>query len=635
MFSPPITWSAPNMATLPSWRDAKRVAIDVECRDDDLSALGPGVRRGSYMCGISFAIEDGPSAYLPFAHEGGGNLDAKSVITYVRDQAAAFTGTIVGANLPYDLDFLWSSGIEFKRAIRHADVQLSEGLLDELQDSYGLDAILKRRGLPGKNEAELNAQAQAWGVHAKKGLWRLPAGAVGPYAIGDVAGLHALLRRQEKEIEEQDLGRAWDTECKVMLALLRMTRRGLRVNRDRLEAISTWSRSVIAEELERIRTLTGVRCNSPMNAKQLEPALKQRGLIPSRNHRIDKKTGATVDSGPSIDAEFLEAHKGDPIVDAIKRARNFHKLDHTYCDGVRKHLVGDRLHPSYKQMRGGADDEDDDDEGARYGRTASRHPNVQAQPTRNKEYGKKWRAIYIPEDGARWAKCDYSQQEPRTTVHYAELCGLSGAREFADLYRNDPATDSHSMFAAISGLPRDQAKQVFLGLCYGMGGGKLATKLNLPTEMKQGRHGTYLGAGPEAQAVLDQFNERVPFVRKLAYLCSDKAKLKGFLLLIDNRRCRFPNDGHGNFDWTYKALNRLIQGSAAVQTKTALVNLDAAGFEPTLTVHDEFDFSMATEQLARDAARLMMDALPLNVPSKVDADMGPDYGNLQTLPKAA
>ncbi len=635
LWSPPITWTAPSIATLPSWRDAKRVAIDVECRDDDLSALGPGVRRGAYMCGISFAIEDGPAAYLPFAHEGGGNLDPKSVLAYVRDQAAVFTGTIVGANLQYDCDYLWSSRIEFKQAVRHADVQLAEGLLDELQDSYSLDAILKRRGLPGKDETELDAQAAAWGLHAKKELWRLPAGAVGTYATQDVRGPLALLRRQEKDIEEQELGRAWDTECKVMLALLRMTRRGLRVDRDRLESISTWSQQIIADELAKIQHLTGVRCNSPMNARQLEPALKHQGLIPSRNSRVDKKTGNVVDSGPSIDAEFLEAHKGDPVIDAIKRARNFHKLDHTYCDGVRKHLVGDRLHPSYKQMRGGADDEDDDDEGARYGRTASRHPNAQAQPIRNKEYGKKWRAIYVPEPGERWVKCDYSQQEPRTTVHYAELCGLPGARDFAELYRNDPSTDSHSMFAAMSGLPRDQAKQVFLGLCYGMGGGKLATKLDLPTEMKSGKHGTYLGAGPAAQAVLDQFNARVPFVRKLAYLCSDKAKLRGFLLLIDGRRCRFPSDGHGNFDWTYKALNRLIQGSAAVQTKTALVILDENGFDPRLTVHDEFDFSMEIEQRARDAARLMMDALPLNVPSKVDADIGPDYGNLTTLTKVA
>lgn len=620
MFAPSVKWSAPDLAHMPSWQDAKRVAIDIECRDDSLSDLGPGVRRGGHMVGISFAIEDGPAHYLPFAHEGGGNLDQAHVIAYITDQSKAFGGIVVGANLQYDLDYLWEAGVEFKRAKQHADVQIAEPMLDELQLQYGLDAILTRRGLPGKDEVELIAHAQAWGVHPKKGLWRLHSGAVGKYATQDTRALHALLRRQETELTDQGLMPAFLTESRVLLALLRMTRRGVRVNVDKLEQIATWADTVITEELARIHHLTGVRASSPMNANQLAPALDHQN-IPYTN---------TAHGNASITAELLNEYRANPVVASISRARKFHKVLTTYVAGVQKHLIGDRIHASFKQMRSGSDDDDADDEGARYGRTASRHPNVQAQPNRDKETGKVWRSIYIPEHGDEWVCGDYSQQEPRWTVHYAEATHCPGAREFGDRFRNDPSTDSHQMFADISGLPREQAKPVFLGLCYNMGGAKLADSLELPTAMIRGRDGReFLGAGPEAQSVIDQFNARVPFVKKLSYLCMDKAKRVGFLVLFDGSRVRFPKDAHGNFDWTYKALNRLIQGNAAKHTKTALLALDDAGLDPRLTVHDEFDFSMNDLARARQAKELMENAVTLSVPAKVDLKIGPNYGELR------
>lgn len=644
MFRPATTWTAPTIASLPSWSDAKRVAVDVETRDDDLTALGCGVRRGGKMVGISFAIEDGPSHYLPFGHEDGGNLDRGNVLAYMRDQARDFRGEIAGNGLPYDLEYLWSADIEFAGATSHRDVQIAEPLLDELQHEYNLDAILKRRGLPGKDEDELRRHAEAWGLNAKRDLWRLHSGAVGAYAERDVVGPLELLRRQERELAAQSLLGPFAMESEAMLELLRMTRRGVRVSRERLAGVRVHCERVIADEAGRIEHLTGVRISVDkrtgvhrvMTARELEPALAHRGIaVPRTNpHKITKKTQ------PSVTKELLLAHKRDEVVQAILHARAAHKVLTTYVVGVEEHLIGDRLHPAYKQMHAASENDDDaDDEGARFGRTASRHPNVQASPARHPEFGKMWRAIYIPEEGEDWACFDYSQQEPRTTVHYAELSNLFGAKAFADLYRNDPRTDSHDMFAKMSGLPRKDAKEVFLGLCYGMGGGLLATKLGLPTVERRDRRGELkLYAGPEAQAVLDQFDERVPFVRALSYLCQEKAKARGYLLLIDKRRCRFPTDDFGNFDWTYKALNRLIQGSAAIQTKTALVLLGRAGFKPRLTVHDEFDFSLSRGNLrgtCASIAKIMLEALPLNVPSRVDVETGADYAHLTELELAA
>lgn len=646
LFAPSATgWTPPRIADLPqSWAGVGRVAIDVESRDDDLYALGSGVRRGAYMCGVSFAIEDGPSAYLPFRHEGGGNLDEAQVIAYLQDRAAELEGDVAGNGLQYDLDHLWERKIVFAKARRHLDVQVAEPLLDELQDLYNLDAILRRRGLLGKDEGVLREHADAWGVDAKKHLWRLHSSAVGAYATRDVTGPLELLRRQEREIVDQGLERAFAMESECTLGLLEMTRRGVRVDLAELESVEQWVRETLDDALGRVRHLTGVRIKSPMSVGQLAPALRARGIEVPMVHPLVKGSKRERDTSKpkreSVTKEFLVARAGDEVVDAILEAREFHKMLTTYVAGVRVHLIGDRLHPSIKQMVGAGDDEDSgDSEGARFGRTATRHPNVQAQPVRHPKIGKRWRRIYIPEEDEQWECYDFSQQEPRTTVHYAEACnggrGLTGARAFGDAYRTNPKTDSHDMFAKISGLPRKNAKEVFLGLCYSMGGGRLAIKLGLPTEWCEGRDGRrYLGPGPEARAILDQFDDRVPFVRELSKLCMQQAERRGYIIAIDGSRCRFPKDAHDNFDWTYKALNRLIQRSAAIQTKTALVHLRRAGYKPRLTVHDEFDFSRPRGLSSREIVEIMAKALPLSVPSRVDVEVGPNYGQLQELVEA-
>lgn len=111
--------------------------------------------------------------------------------------------------------------------------------------------------------------------------------------------------------------------------------------------------------------------------------------------------------------------------------------------------------------------------------------------------------------------------------------------------------------------------------------------------------------------------------------------MRGYLITDGGRRCRFPKDSSGNYDWTYKALNRLIQGRAADQTKTAAVMLDEAGYPLDLTVHDEFGFCGDDDRYAIGMADIMKEALPLRVPSRVDIEAGPNYGEMKLLEIAA
>jgi DNA polymerase I-like protein with 3'-5' exonuclease and polymerase domains len=643
LFAPPISWQAPKVSDLPAWTDAKRICLDVECRDDDLYELGPGVRRGGYVCGIAFAIEDGPAHYLPVAHEGGGNVEVpEHAWAYLRDQAAAFTGEVVFNSAPYDLDYLWENGVFLPKIKALLDVQNAEPLLDEFQKTYGLDAICARRGLPGKDERELREHATEWEIDPKRELWRLHAGAVGRYGEGDVRAPLRVMRLQEKEIEEQGLRATFDLESKVTAPLVRMTRRGLRIDLDELDRVEAWAKERLGSYIDQIHHLTGVRIGSISNAAEVAKALAARGL--RVDMRVRKGTGPGTDKPekhePSVTKLWLQ-QQTDDVAKAVISGREFAKLLGTYVEGFRKHLVGDRLHPSYKQMRGASDeDESEDDEGgARFGRCSARHPNVQAQMKRSDEIKKRWRKVIIADEGKQLYSMDYSQQEPRWTINYSEECRLPGSRAAADTLRIDPLYDCYQMLVDLVKSEkdtdlkklRDSLKEIYLGRCYGMGGGKLARKLKLPTIIKDGTYGEYEAAGPEAQAIIDRFDAGVPYVKALTRLCQKAAKSKGYILGIDGRRIRFELMPDGSLKDDHKGLNKLIQFAAAFQTKKALIALDAAGYPLQITVHDEFGHSSDSDEEAHSMAEIMCEVHRLRVPSRVDVKKGPSYGELSSL----
>ena len=649
-FTPRSDWQLPDLRELPSWRDAKRVCIDMETRDPNLTTMGPGVRRDGKIVGFGFAIEDGPGGYLPIAHGNGRNLDPEHVLQYFKDQAKHFKGEIVGANLPYDLDYMAEEKIIFKGAAYFRDVCVAEPILDELQFSYSLDNIAARRGIPGKDERMLREAAAAYGVDPKAGLWELPPEFVGRYGEQDCRAPLAILRRQERDIDEQDLWDVWNLESKLLPVLLKMRRRGVRIDFDKLEQVERWAEEREVSALAKLTYLTGIHLDRSDTTKTaaLIPVLEHIGVdFKDPKNRTDPST-KFPEGQPSITNDSLDAMDSSPVIDALREAKKFNKLSGTFVKSIRTHSVKGRIHCTFKQMIG--EDDSGNEGGARYGRLSCSNPNLQQQPARDKEIGPMWRQIYIPDEGGEWACLDFSQQEPRWLVHYAEGQKLPKAKEMADRYRTDPTADNHDMMATlinpdwpnIKDLKRKKyergvAKQIFLGLCYGMGPAKLAKSLGLPTKkrsfMKNGRKIEYLGAGDEAQALLDKFRKGVPFVKELMNRVQKKAGKKGYIFTAEGRRCRFPKLAKANskgelYDWVFKGGNRLIQGSAGGQTKTAMVLADAAGVRVQLQVHDELDFTIWNPQEALDCAEIMRNALPCSVPHKVDIETGDNWGEI-------
>lgn len=639
MFMPGSEWKLPVLSKLPSWKGAKRVAIDVETNDPSISSkLGLGVRRGGYVCGVSFAIEDGPAAYLPVRHQNGENFEPAKVFAYLRRQARVFKGkgtVIGGANLPYDLDYLLEEDVAFEPEF-FRDVQVAEPLLDELQNRYSLEIIAQRYGLPGKDETLLLKAAEAFKVNPKSGLWRLPPEYVGAYAERDVRLPLTLLRRQEKRIDDEDLWPIYDLESRLLPVLVRMRRRGVRISHDQLDRVEAWSLVEEARVLGEIHQQTGVRVavGDVMKAGDMARVLDAIGVRAPLTPKTQK---------PSVTTELLEA-LDHPVAALMVRSRKVNKVRTTFVESIRRHEVNGRIHCTLKQLRGS--DREEKEGGPRYGRLSSTDPNLQQQPSRDPEIGPMWRAVYLPEDGELWACLDYSQQEPRWLTHYAYLSKCRGAAEAVERYRNDPSTDNHRMMTILihgqgawnawdkknQKFHREQAKQIFLAKCYGMGGAKLCKKLSLPTQWSTHRlTGRDMEvAGPEGQAIIRQFDQGAPYVKELAGRCEKQADLVGFIYTVLGRRCRFPKAINGNgYEWTHKALNRLVQGSSADQTKAAMVAADKEGIPLQLQVHDELDLSVPSIKATERLAEIMRDVVPCEVPHRIDVETGPDWGHIK------
>lgn len=621
---PQSDWRPPNLSQLPSWAGAKRVAFDVETRDPDLFDLGIGVRRpDSYMVGYSFSIEDGPMHYVPIRHEGGDNVDEQAALQYLRDQAKHFDGLLVGANLSYDTDYAAHEGAVFRNVKWMRDVQVADPLLWEHHLSYSLDNIAKRWGIPMKNEEMLIEAAKHYGAkkpsEVKGVLWRLPARYVGAYAEWDAAMCHDIIRKQERKIDDEDMWNIYNLESELLPILVKMRRRGIAINlnryamvRERLVAMG----KEVCNEINR-HTKTKIAPSDLKKNAALGPMLEAEGI----------KVGRTAQGKYSITKDWLAA-QDHPVCKMLNEARASATML-SYAASTEDYLVNGRIHPTFNQLK--AEKEDGSDtKGTVSGRLSCNDPNEQQKPIRHPTMGAVYRGMYVPDfENGIWVSSDYSQQEPRLTVHYAELTGCRGASEAAQRYRDNPNEDNHTMMAELTGLNRKNAKGIFLGKCYSMGGAKFCDQVGLPTMIKQRRDGRKIRvAGPEGQKLLDQFDRMVPWVKQIAKMVENKAKRRGEIRTLLGRVIHFPTDAEGNFDWTHKALNRLIQGGSADQMKKAMIDADKAGIRLQLQVHDEVDFSARNMEEAEHLAEIMRNAVPLNVPSRVDLECGPSWGEI-------
>ena len=610
LFQPPTEWVMPD--GFPDISYAREVAIDLETRDPNLTTMGSGwARKDGHIIGIAVAVE-GDQWYFPIRHELGPNLDVKATMRWLQDVVSKDRDYIFH-NAPYDVGWMLAEGVSVKGRI--VDTMVVAPLLDENRFSYALNAIGRDYLQERKSEKELREAAEAFGVNAKSEMFKLPAAYVGAYAEQDAALTLRLWTFFKGLIIKEDIGDIFDLELKVLKTIIPMREKGVRVDLEKAERIKIDLEQREKKLLAEIKRQSGISVEL-WAAESVSKAFDALDL----QYNKTEKTGA-----PSFTKGFLANHPHQ-VPKMIVEAREFNKARTTFVDAILKHQVNGRIHAELHPLRS-------DVGGTVTGRFSYSNPNLQQIPARHGEIGPMIRSLFIPEEGTLWGAFDYSSQEPRIVVHYSKLMGFRGASDFAEQYSVDARTDFHQMAADIVGVPRKQAKDINLGLFYGMGSKKLAASLGLEFE--------------DAKELFAEYHDKVPFVRELSDYAINRASRKGVIRTVLGRRCRFdkwePNK-YGSWKpmtyqeayaehgpaikraFTYKALNKLIQGSAADQTKAAMVALANEGILPMIQVHDELDVSVESEDQAKMITEIMQDCVKLEVPSVVDAEFGPNWG---------
>ena len=610
IFKPQTEWLPPQ--DFPDLSSYSEIAIDLETKDPDLKTIGSGSVIGrSKIVGIAVAVQDW-KGYYPIAHEGGGNMDKSIVLKWFQD--VLNTDAIkIFHNAMYDVCFIKAAGLKINGMV--VDTMIAGSLVDENRFRYDLGSMGRDYLGIGKNETVLKETADLWGVDAKSEMYKLPAMYVGEYAEQDAELTYKLWQEMKKQMYHEDVEDIFKLETELFPCLVDMRFLGVRVD---TEAAYTLKQKLIEEEkecLQKIKKETSVDVQI-WAARSIEKVFQKLNLP----YDLTAKTRS-----PSFTKNFLQNHP-HPLVKQIARAREINKSHTTFIDTILKHQHKGRIHAEINQIRS-------DSGGTVTGRFSYNNPNLQQIPARNKELGPRIRSLFIPEEGCQWGCFDYSQQEPRLVTHYASLDGLYGVDEVLDAY-NEGEADFHQIVADMANIPRSQAKTINLGLFYGMGKNKLQAELGVSKE--------------DANDLFRTYHDKVPFVKMLMDSVMRRAQDKGRVRTLLGRRCRFnlwePNQfgihralpheealaEHGpgiKRAFTYKALNKLIQGSAADMTKKAMVDLYKEGIIPHIQVHDELDISV--DNNADKIKEIMESAVQLEVPNKVDYESGPNWGTIK------
>lgn len=613
----------------------KRISLDVESFDPDLKAKGPGWRRDAYVVGVGVATDGWEGDYYPRKHQSGPNVDPDKLDYWLQKELKDFKGEIVGTNLLYDADGMSETmGVKFNDNAKWRDILTAEPLLDENQYTYNLQRLSNKwLGYGKQNEIlkDLYGDDYIYRMH------EVHPGHMKGYVLGDIRQPLEIHDLQTEALEKEGMTALHDMECRLTPFLLYLRRKGVRVDLKKAEEFNHQLDIKVADTLARIRDMVGFNVNVNAN-ESVAKAFDKLGLA----YPYTKPSKNFPNGQPSFVAKWLENHHHE-VSSLIVGARKYEKFKGTFVESyIFGSHIHERLHCQFHPLRC-------DEGGAVSGRFSCSTPNLQNIPTRDEILGPMCRSLFIPEEGCLWWSLDYSQIEYRLLVHYAVLAKCFGADVAAGMFWNNPDTDFHKMVAELTGLPRKSAKNINFGLVYGMGVPTLAANLGLSIE--------------DAKPILNTYHDRAPFIKQVYNMASNRAKDIGFIRTILDRKRRFdlwePNtwqlaEGEERSQalhheealqeygdnirraYTHKALNSVLQGSAADMMKKAMVDVWESGaigyntpLQCHLTVHDELDGSMEDtpegHQALAHVKQLMIDAIPLKVPVLVSGATGANW----------
>lgn len=507
---------------------------------------------------------------------------------------------LVNHNMKFDAHFLLNLGIKVPFD-RLECTSVRAALIDEHEPSFSLDSLGLKYAGQGKATGVYEELAAMFGGKPTreaqmKNLHRAPAKLAAKYATPDPEIAINLWLWQEEEIKRQGLEQVWGLERQLMPVLIDMEREGVRIDEELTRKSLAKMDSLIKRNQWNLEKAVGrsFNANSPPQVKALfDPKKREDGRWWIGTTQLE----TTDTGGPSVGAEALRdlEEKGNSFAGLILAVRKSSKARQFLEKHILGHLVGDRVYPNYNQTRG------DNELGTGTGRFSVDDPALQQIPSRDEDIASIVRACFIPDDGADWICADWEQFEFRWFAHYAQTPSLLRA------YQEDPTKDFHQMVADLTGIPRKprfagdaNAKQINLGLVFGMGQGKMAAEMGLPHTVERRNDKEWLAPGPEAMEVFDRYHAAIPGVKALLEQASSVARSRGYVQTVMGRHIRFPG---GKF--THKAGGLVFQGTSADCMKQKMIELHPIakreGFKMLLSVHDELNFSMPKNVAKRGA----------------------------------
>ena len=638
------------------------VAIDIETYDPNLKTKGSGaIRKDGFICGIAVATKN-DLAYFPLRHSDT-DIDYQRInkIWEILNNKIFQNDKItkVFHNAMYDV--CWIRAVTGKMIKgRIVDTMIAASVIDENRFKYSLDALSKDYLNEEKYKYDLQQKTMEWSGGTVKdpmtNMHKLPASIVKEYAKQDVNLTYKLWKLFDKKIDEvlytKDDGeqktcrQIFELETKLFLCLVDMKFKGVRIDRSKAVLFGRHLKKRRDQIINAIQSKTSIRVDI-WAAASIKKLLDHLHI---KDYKVTPKSKM-----PQLPKDYLRTHN-NKCLRMIAKAREYDKAVNTFIDGLLEYVHEDRIHADINQIRS-------DTGGTVTGRFSMSNPNLQQIPAKG-YIGSKMRELFIPEEGHKWGSFDYSQQEPRIVVHYAIKLGLPGTESLKEQFDRDDA-DFHQIVADMANISRKQAKTINLGLFYGMGKIKLQKELGLDQR--------------QAKELFNEYHGRVPFVKQLSQELIAFAKENKLLFTLYDRFCRFDRWETTNKEWnpeinrfnevplytkeqameafkaemldkykenkidanymdyferyytpafTYKALNRLIQGSAADMTKKAMVDLYDKGIIPHIQIHDELCFS-TTDHESELIKSTMENAIPLEVKNKVDFEYGLNWGTIK------
>jgi len=554
------------------------------------------------LVGISFAADNVTGWYLPLRTADEKHLNYAESLAIVKPLLENPAIKKIGQNLKFDLLVLRNAGIDVANI--YFDTMIASYILDPSRPSHGMDYLAQEL---------LQYKTIKIGELIGKGPRQLTLDQVATDRVTDYSAEDALITWRLYEVLNERLRLAGlsdlfhNIEMPILPVLVDMEYLGVSINSQKLAALSKTLGDKTADIADEAFRVTG-RIFNIESPKQLAEVLFDELKLPVS--RLTK-TGRSTDV--NVLEELAPLH---PLPQLVLEYRQLQKLKNTYIDRLPE-MINPRtgkIHTSFNQTV------------TTTGRLSSSDPNLQNIPIRS-EIGKEIRSAFVPTDPVNncLLTCDYSQIELRLLAH------LSNDPNLVDAFRND--RDIHAFVAAqvfdvdINLVADDQrriAKTVNFGIIYGQSAHGLSQVLGI--------------SRTEAQKFINQYFDRYPRVKDFINDCIQKTRDTGIAVTMMGRRRPIP-DIHSKTPALRAfaertAVNTVVQGSAADMIKIAMINIHRdirAGIIPAkllIQVHDELGFEVpkSQEQLAKEKiVPLMCNALPLNVPVKVDAACGENW----------